>query len=757
MNILHRRPLASVCVFLIVFFILTACLPFAVIGSLLGSLLLSAIILLLSKQKVPALWLTVAAVALLVAMLVHTFTFIVPQKEVESFSGKTLTLEGRVVDTTVYDKGQSLLVRLTAIDDEASDLRISLYTVNEEIKIGDVIRCKGEIYPLSNQDDEQLYQKASGIVAVVEIDGYVNVIKHTFSLRYLFRELNNTLADQLGTVTNEKSSGLFPALLLGNKSHLSSYTALLFRRAGASHLLALSGLHLSVLLAFLQKLLSPLRTSKRLKDALCLCFILVFTALSGASSSILRAAFMSSFYFIAWFFKRKNDSVTSLFFTAALLLLFWRGTLYDVGFWLSFFATYGIILSSKLPIFKSIRQENNTKLNTALRIIVKAKGILKLFFVTVFAVLFTLPLCALFFGEVSLLSIPSSLILSPFANIILLLALPLLLLSYVPYIGVWFGHIASIISNIFLRVVTWLGEISNTTYATNFLLVEILAVLLLLSLVAITLLPKKFSKILSLGSAFVFVTLIFSTAIGNIQANMKNEISYQANENHEFFLLEERGSAVLVDVSSGQYDASLHALSCLEEKHLTSLDTLVLTHLHQGHRKFLERMAKGIKIETLYLAAPLTEDEDAIYLDLLEIADTYHISCETYLPKEAVTLGKSTLYFHQTPVLPGETYPAFMVSVSREEETIVLLSSSYTYLKPPDTSLQLLFSAQTLILSAHGGNSENQGVLPVSDTTRRLILPNEKLSFGISEDIIQYLQQISIEKETALQLSFPRV
>ena len=212
----------------------------------------------------------------------------------------------------------------------------------------------------------------------------------------------------------------------------------------------------------------------------------------------------------------------------------------------------------------------------------------------------------------------------------------------------------------------------------------------------------------------------------------------------------------MVDVSSGQYEASLDALSFLEEKLLTSLDTLVLTHLHQGHRKFLERMAKGIKIETLYLAAPLTEDEEVIYLDLVEIADVYHISCETYLQEEALTLGKSTFYFHQAPILPGDTYPAFMVSVSREEDTIVLLSSNYTYLKPPDTSLQLFFSANTLILSAHGGNSENQGVLPVSDKTKQLILPNETLSFGISEDIMQYLQQISIKKETALRLSFPR-
>lgn len=144
-------------------------------------------------------------------------------------------------------------------------------------------------------------------------------------------------------LSNETET-LISALLLGNRDGLSADTVDLFRQTGASHLLALSGLHLSILFGvvyycLLRVLISPLRYVLGIVGLLLLWGYVFVT---GFPVSLCRASLMMSLLMISQMRMVGNDTFHTLAFSAILLLLFAPSMLYDVGFQLSFMSVAGL-------------------------------------------------------------------------------------------------------------------------------------------------------------------------------------------------------------------------------------------------------------------------------------------------------------------------------------------------------------------------------------------------------------------------------
>jgi competence protein ComEC len=173
------------------------------------------------------------------------------------------------------------------------------------------------------------------------------------SRNYIIRIIKEIISD-------EKSSSIAEALFVGYKSDLSPELRSAFSETGAAHILAMSGLHLTILFTALCFLFSPFNNIPYLNQIVRLFIILLlwfFTFITGLSPSIVRACVMTSFFCIGIIIDRKSFTMNVLAASALLMLIYNPFYLFDVGFQLSYGAVIAIVLINpylvRLKKFKS--------------------------------------------------------------------------------------------------------------------------------------------------------------------------------------------------------------------------------------------------------------------------------------------------------------------------------------------------------------------------------------------------------------------
>jgi competence protein ComEC len=162
-------------------------------------------------------------------------------------------------------------------------------------------------------------------------------------LAAIFR-MRALLLRRLDAALPAQQAALLKATVLGDRSGLSPEVNQAFLDSGTYHILAISGLNVSLLAGTLFGLFRLLRASPRLAAAAAAILVTLYAALAGASPSVIRAAVMADAYLLAVILDRRGDLVNSLALSA-LALLWWNPRfLFDVGFQLTYLATLGILV-----------------------------------------------------------------------------------------------------------------------------------------------------------------------------------------------------------------------------------------------------------------------------------------------------------------------------------------------------------------------------------------------------------------------------
>jgi competence protein ComEC len=147
-----------------------------------------------------------------------------------------------------------------------------------------------------------------------------------------------------------QTSGFAVALMLGDRSGLDNEIKQDFSAAGLMHVLAISGMHVCLILVVLDGLIRAMSLTVRMRkvgELLALSLLLVYGVMSGASPAVMRAVIMVSLVLIARMAHLRTHSL-NLLAVAALVQLLWNpGVLWDAGFQLSYAAMAGIMLLSK--------------------------------------------------------------------------------------------------------------------------------------------------------------------------------------------------------------------------------------------------------------------------------------------------------------------------------------------------------------------------------------------------------------------------
>ena len=264
--------------------------------------------------------------------------------------------------------------------------------------------------------------------------------------RIYFLELRSRLLQRF--VVDEQEKGAYAvvaAMVLGDKSALTKELKDVYSVTGASHVLALSGLHLGIIYTLLSLLIVGRRWQMVSQILIVLC-IWTFVFLVGMSTSVMRSATMLTVYALLSLGYRDKMSVNTLAFTAIVMLMVNPMSLYDIGFQMSFMAVFAILV-----LMPFMMRTFSVEFLLSHQIV---RWIWSMVAVSVSAQIGVAPLIAYYFGRFSTYFLLTNFIVIPAATLILWLSPVMLVFPSFAYILL---YIVKCLNTVLEQIATWPG------------------------------------------------------------------------------------------------------------------------------------------------------------------------------------------------------------------------------------------------------------------------------------------------------------
>ncbi len=422
-----------------------------------------------------------------------------------------------IVSLPVADNGRFYYTVKTEEIDGVKNVQKIRLSFKEQLNVKPFDRLDGNfhLYKIGSFSSEiENYYSSKGLF----LGGYSNDLKSIkitdkigFHPMYYILSAKQFVIDSISKNVPNEYGGLLTGFLLGEKGAVSEKTLNAFSLIGSYHLLAVSGLHITVWTGFVYSLLRSLKLRRKLCNITAILFILFFMAITGFNPPVVRAGFLMIFVFAGRLFNKEADSINSIGFAVFLMLLINPYSALSKSLWLSVFATLGIIILSG-GIYKTLdRKETENRLLAFFKTFT-----LKSLAVSISVTLFTLPLSVLFFDRFSLVTPLANLVLIEITSFAMLLAgFAVLFFSLrITFVSSAFFFISSLLGRVITEFAVSLSKIPSITLGTDFLPLRIFAFLIPLFAVLFYYFKKKekirLIKITSVLIAFSFLTVCVS-------------------------------------------------------------------------------------------------------------------------------------------------------------------------------------------------------------------------------------------------------
>ena len=232
---------------------------------------------------------------------------------------------------------------------------------------GQICSVKGhflELSPATNEGEFSLpsYYKGEGISGVFQAKTIGHILGEPSPFAKELFTLKQSLGNRIDALFPEETAGFLKSLFLGERSGITLSEKSLYQSAGISHILAISGLHLSLLGGFFYRLLRKIKLSSLLSSLITSFFLFSYFLFTGSSHSAFRALFMLFLRFAAIQLGKGKDLLSQLSF--ALLFLLWLNplSLYSIGMQCSFFTLFVFFLLEERP-GKAVRKKKEKALS----------------------------------------------------------------------------------------------------------------------------------------------------------------------------------------------------------------------------------------------------------------------------------------------------------------------------------------------------------------------------------------------------------
>lgn len=666
----------------------------------------------------------------------------------------------------LYGRQNMLSATVTAVDYESNFASIYEIRVNSlngktdefkatleceysgALRVGDRVAVNALATELPDNDSGKFSERAdaisNGIFVIFSSDdeSQLSIVKYTdgSTSESVFPTINNQLSNILTSKIGGEAGNLSSALLLGNKSLLASQTERDFRRVGASHVLALSGMHMSIIMGFAMFILKPFFKKRSIIIAILSAFAIFYLALTGFSISATRSVIMLLMVYIAFLVSGVPDSLTALSIAGFIIVLVSPGAILNAGFWLSFSATLGILVF--VPALNDIFQKKLEKCDSKTELKIR-KFIYSIIsaIVTCFAALIPLIIVmCIFIKEISILSVISSLVLSIPTAIVIIFSLLLLPLAAVPYVSDAIVWIIRNVAGFMTGYCSELSDFENIVYSLNYPFATLMAITLGAALFYsfVSRHKRKFTSLIPfLVTLAVFVGVMF--IYEDINKDNLNASYINSSQKSDMIVLSDEREAVICDLSNGSKKAYRLALNEIFEARTTEIKAILLTRYTNAHIATFYSVFAENKVRAVWAPYPVDADEQYKLENLYYVAKQNGVDVYVYSSGERLEPFENIKIEHSRDYIERSAVPIDLLSIFTGKEVLTYVSPAYNESKLAQKAEFYLSKSQNVIFGGRGpkvkqsyGIEDMSKVKAIAFADQTLVGHFEKLEFSFT-------------------------
>ena len=702
MAIFSKRPLFTACMlfmsFCVINYFVSSSVKLAIGAISLMALIFTGILVICKKAvNYSSLCVILCCGAILVSSISSYLFFNVRAESYKQYYGQEHTINATVIDEN-YDGGNlcGYRIKVNTIDGKADPHLADLNCFyNSAIEIGDniimLVTAEGftdETYGRYNEKISKISDEVFIIYTSKDEDASMITEQSSINLNAFFSKLNSGLSRILTSNIGGENGRLASAILLGNRELLSNITVRDFSRAGVSHILAISGMHMSILMGALMMLLKKMRIKHSVIAVILSAFALFYLALTGFSVSATRSVIMLLIVYLSMLFGSVADSLTSLSLAGVIIMLISPGAILDAGFWMSFSATLGIL--AYLPAFNKFIEKLTIPIKKHKKLVRGLAVVTSTVAAGIFAIIPLIIVMCIFIKEMSWFSVISSAILSVPTSLIIILSLVFIPFSSVPYISGFIASLITAVSNFMLSHCAEVSKLENVVFSLNYSFAYVFAIIIGLCL-ACSLIFKSRNIFISLTPFIIAVAIFFGTAsIYEISMGEKVKITYlNCSTKADMLVMSNNREVIICDIANGSNSSFNKALDAVYEARATEIKSVMLTRYANSYPSALYNLFSSNIVRELWLPYPRNESEYYKMIPIINVANE---------------LGVAVKVYDDTTDLTAFTYVKIEATgdrIARSTELISLISihsrsDRFTYASPAFNESNLAKTAEKL-------------------------------------------------------------
>lgn len=613
---LRNRPFAAAIIFFTLGLVLGLSLGVSFLLWVLCGSVLAAITLTVACFIFPARRRYFLLPLCLSAGLVYSCAYITVMTADTSFIGKSETVEARVAEISENYDNYTCVLKITGTSSALKGSKVLVYLEEEaSAKLGSTVTASLTYTQIAGKYDlgERIICHATG--SIVDVSDK--------PLPFL-TQLSNSFTDKIEEMFSsyrQGTAGIASAVMTGRRDTLDTYTSTLFRNTGLSHLLALSGLHISIITMTIFTLLSKIGMSKKLCVAAVVIFGLGFAAFVGFTPSVSRSILMMLFVQLGSLFGIRTDRITSLLSALLLLLVINPCSIFSLSLQLSFLSCFGVVVSSERMARVSFGKGRSAAV---------VRAVVTPAVISFFAAICTIPVVMLKFWTFSYITIISNLIITPmftYVLILLYISLGVFAVTGLPFAALPGGKILEGLIGIMEKLfVSDIGSVSTIIPTAN-----ICVLLVILMFFAVAFYRRKKLAVIIISLSVLFI-VSFSAGILMQPSHSKKAVLEAENGWSQYIFLSQGDESVYIAMG-GEHQY----ISCIYENGYVSLDKYVMTDLTENGVNKLERILNQMRVFSVCIPEAIDSiNNTAIYARVEALAKAR--GCEIVLCKDTVPL-----------------------------------------------------------------------------------------------------------------------
>lgn len=559
---------------------------------------------------------------------------------------------------------------------------------------GDKVMLQGEFRKGSKQRntggfDYQLYLKSIHIYGTLKVENYKKISSDNANwFEKSMNDIKLVISQNIENLLEEQEQQIVKGFILGDTTALDEELKEKFQIANISHVLAVSGMHIVYIVIGIEIVFKKWLGKRHVKYVVIIGLVF-YMALTGYTSSIVRAGIMGMMNIVAFLVYRKNDIWTSIAISLGIILIQNPYVITGVGLQLSYLGTIGIILFNKSikQYFDNIKWiKNNISIKRSKRISQIVENLKDMIAVTLSAQLMILPVMLYHFNMIGIYFVITNILVSIVTGPIMFLSV---IFVFSSFIQLQISQFISIFLSLGIKCFIQISNLANLPFSKIyvptpsilFIIIYYIAILVgnqiyriytskylnttqtrvknLIALMKYKLYEKKkkirkiYQKILKERNVKVFIVktykiiffIVFLVGIYQFPKNL--EIHFlDVGQGDSCFIITPNHKTILIDgggSTSNTFDVGKDTLiPYLLDKGYTKLDYILISHFDQDHVGGILPILEEFKVGQVFITKQ--EEKSENYETFLEIVKEKNLKVREVKAGDKITIGEVTFH-----------------------------------------------------------------------------------------------------------------